>query len=135
MKLNTQASIYSRRASVSIGEYLEFVVCICMCEYVGDRMKIDEAMLLPKVYRDFVNELHTHQMLFPKVSVCVSNIPNSRWFSHVFMYTLRMCLKCSVGTVDMVPYYITRTVISFMNYLTHWEERMRNLQSLSHMQA
>ena len=74
---NVQVSIYNRRETVTIGE------CI-IGKYVGEKMKEDEAMLLPNLYRDFIHELHAHKTVFPQVCVCNNEIPTSRWFlSHL----------------------------------------------------
>ena len=73
-----QASIYEKRDSANMGEYLEYIVCI-ISTYVGEQMKADEALLLPKLQKEFTREIYAYTASFVNVSVCESDIPNSRW--------------------------------------------------------
>ena len=71
-----QNNIYKRRASATTSdfEYFEYVVCI-FSRYVGGA---DEAMLLPKLYKDFTQEVYTHIASFSSVNFSESDIPSSR---------------------------------------------------------
>ena len=73
-----QASIYEKRDSATMGEYLEYIVCI-ISTYVGEQMKADEALLLPKLQKEFTREIYAYTASFVNVSVCESDIPSSRW--------------------------------------------------------
>jgi len=42
-------------------------------------MKVDEAMLLPSLYKDFVNDVHAKLALFTSVNMSDSDIPTSCW--------------------------------------------------------
>ena len=78
-----QVIIYDKRATAKIGEYLEYIVCK-LCTYMGERMKADEAMLLPKLYKLFTNEFLAQKQHFPNISVSDSDIPTKRWLtSHI----------------------------------------------------
>lgn len=80
-----QTSIYSRRESATMSEYLDYVVCI-MCTYVGEKMKVDEAMLLPKLHKYFTSKVYANQHAFANVSVCEHDVPSSRWLiSHLHL--------------------------------------------------
>ena len=67
-----QASIYERRDSTSMGEYLEYIVSM----YV---VNADEAVLLPDLQKEFTREIYAHTASFVDVSVCESDIPSSHW--------------------------------------------------------
>ena len=50
-------------------------------------MKADEAMLLPKLYKDFTQEVYTHIASFSSVNFSESDIPSSRWLlSHLHLH-------------------------------------------------
>ena len=84
-----QADIYERRETVTIGDYLEYVVCL-ICKRVGDRMKAGETMLLPSVYKKFKREIYANTAPFSHnvhVQVCEGDIPNAHWLlSHLHLY-------------------------------------------------
>ena len=61
-----------------MGEYLEYIVCI-ISTYVGEQMKADEALLLPKLQKEFTREIYAYTASFVNVSACESDIPSSRW--------------------------------------------------------
>ena len=81
-----QVSVYTRRESVTMGEYLEYIVCL-IGKFVAGKMKNDEAILLPNLYRDFMHELQAHKAYFPQVNACEIDTPSCRWFlSHLHGY-------------------------------------------------
>ena len=70
-----------------MGDYLEYVACI-ICTQVGEKMKADEAMLLPNIQRHIIQEIHGHIALFSSiVHVSADNIPTTRWLlSHLHLH-------------------------------------------------
>ena len=73
-----QGHIYANKESATVSDYLEYVVCT-ICRMVGEKMKVDEVMLLPSLYKDFVNEVHANLALFTSVNMSDSDVPTSRW--------------------------------------------------------
>ena len=82
-----QADIYDRRATVTIGEYLEYIVCL-ICRRVGDQRKADEALLLPSVYKEFIKHANTAPFSHTvHVQVCEGDVSNARWLlSRLHLY-------------------------------------------------
>ncbi len=78
--LSSQASAYlSTRESATLSDYLEFVACL-VGKKVGERMKSNEAMLLPAVHKEFADEALAHVSMFPNVgSISEHDIPTTRW--------------------------------------------------------
>ena len=124
-----QASMYEKRDSATMGEYLEYIVCI-ISTYVGEQMKADEALLLPKLQKEFTREIYAYTASFVNVSVCESDIPSSRWLlSQLHVHFENMY---SAGRGDMVHLSITRAVTSFMLFPKHWEKVRLELRSATH---
>lgn len=49
-------------------------------------MKVDEAMLLPKLHKYFTSNINANQHAFANVSVCEHDVPSSRWLiSHLHL--------------------------------------------------
>ena len=91
MLTSKQASIYEKRETATMSDYFEFVVCL-ICKTFGEQMKADEAILLPKMHKDFVQEIYANIGPFSNsvhvhVHVCQSGIPTTRWLlSRLHLY-------------------------------------------------
>ena len=101
-----QASIYEKRDSATMGEYLEYIVCI-ISTYVGEQMKTDEALLLPKLQKEFTREIYAHTASFVNVSVCESDIPSSCWLlSQLHVHFENMLeVQCRQRQYDTLIYH------------------------------
>lgn len=77
-------------------DYLEYVVCI-ICKQVGEKMKADEAMLLPNIQRDFIQEIYGNTASFSSiVHVSADDISTTPWLlSHLHLhFNTRLEVQC-----------------------------------------
>ena len=82
-----QASIYERRDLATLSDYFNYIVTL-ICQKIGEKMKADEAMLLPNIYRAFVHEINANTGSFNNIaSVNESDLPTIHWLlSHIQMH-------------------------------------------------
>ena len=51
-----------------------------LCKRIGEHTKLDEAMLLPNVHKEFEREVLANVGQFPRAKCITENeLPNSRW--------------------------------------------------------
>ena len=59
-------NIYQKSMDALVNDCIEYTVCSeSVCRRLGERMKLDEAMLLPTLYKQFSHELMSNLVLFP----------------------------------------------------------------------
>ena len=72
------ANIYKNRMGVTLSDYIDYTMC-STCKRLGEKMKVDEAALLPNLYKQFREELLANAVSFPNVSVQENDVPSTRW--------------------------------------------------------
>ena len=64
---------------ITWNEYIDLTLCTT-AKRLAERMRSDEATLLPLVHREFFNEVHNGALLFPHLTpINDSDIPSTRW--------------------------------------------------------
>ena len=90
-------------------------------------MKLDEAMLLPNVYKEFKSEVFANISQFPSAkSLSENDLPNSHWLLSQFHMYFETKSLYSADTRGMVLYCTTRVVISLRLFPQHLERPMQH---------
>ena len=84
------ANIYEKRESATLRDYIDYTL-YSICKRFGEKMKVDEATLLPNLHTQFCEELSSNRVAFPRVSV-QDDIPSSQWL----LSQLHTCFEGSV---------------------------------------
>ena len=87
------ANIYKNRMGVTLSDYIDYTMC-STCKRLGEKMKVDEAALLPNLYKQFREELLANAVSFPNVSVQENDVPSTRWL-------LAQLYACFEGSIQV----------------------------------